>query len=563
MSADGIFNLLFPDKTVLRGLCPAGMDDFHLKFEFGSKLRKLPNLLYWSVSEIIDSSLRTAVKGTTIVLLGMVVSNLLWFLTKFLIVRNITAEELGLYSLVVATVSIISLMACLGIHEGATKYVAQFAGEGRKSDAESISKAALQVGMISGITFFLLLFLFSGTISKVIFYKPEIEKPLRIMSFFVPFNVLTLIMAWILRGYGIIRARVYYLEIGVPFFFLLSLSVLLIFKLSFVTICYAYVFSMLVAFLAISIYGRRQVGLSPIEIRSGTYHKQLLEFSVSIFILSASLAVFASTDTLMLGRYAEAKEVGFYSIAFFLANLLPFPYNAFGFVFMPIAGEMFAKNQTAELKKTYRILTKWIFSATLPIFFVLFFFPEMTITYLFGRAFDASVAPLRILSVGFMVQSFFGASVILMIVVGLSQAIRRVSLFATIMNILLNYVFIKLLGYGIIGASFATMLSYVFLSAMNLLILFKSSGIHPFSLEYLKPIVTACLSGFLIYLIAKSLPLYPWMIPFYLVVFVACYLASILMTRSIEKEEVEIMTTILGKLGVSNNLSRFIGRLAK
>jgi hypothetical protein len=33
--ADGIFNLLFPDKTALRGLSPASMDDFQLQFEFG------------------------------------------------------------------------------------------------------------------------------------------------------------------------------------------------------------------------------------------------------------------------------------------------------------------------------------------------------------------------------------------------------------------------------------------------------------------------------------------------------------------------------------------------
>jgi hypothetical protein len=33
--AEEIFNLLFPDKTALRGLSPAGMDDFQLQFEFG------------------------------------------------------------------------------------------------------------------------------------------------------------------------------------------------------------------------------------------------------------------------------------------------------------------------------------------------------------------------------------------------------------------------------------------------------------------------------------------------------------------------------------------------
>jgi hypothetical protein len=33
--ADGIYNLLFPDKTALRGLSAAGSDDFQLLFEFG------------------------------------------------------------------------------------------------------------------------------------------------------------------------------------------------------------------------------------------------------------------------------------------------------------------------------------------------------------------------------------------------------------------------------------------------------------------------------------------------------------------------------------------------
>jgi hypothetical protein len=33
--ADGIYNLLFPDKTALRGLSSTGPDDFQLLFEFG------------------------------------------------------------------------------------------------------------------------------------------------------------------------------------------------------------------------------------------------------------------------------------------------------------------------------------------------------------------------------------------------------------------------------------------------------------------------------------------------------------------------------------------------
>jgi len=33
--ADGIFNLLYPDKTALHGIKPNGLDDFQLCFDFG------------------------------------------------------------------------------------------------------------------------------------------------------------------------------------------------------------------------------------------------------------------------------------------------------------------------------------------------------------------------------------------------------------------------------------------------------------------------------------------------------------------------------------------------
>jgi hypothetical protein len=33
--ADGIYNLLYPDKTVLEGIIPNRLDDFQLCFDFG------------------------------------------------------------------------------------------------------------------------------------------------------------------------------------------------------------------------------------------------------------------------------------------------------------------------------------------------------------------------------------------------------------------------------------------------------------------------------------------------------------------------------------------------
>jgi O-antigen/teichoic acid export membrane protein len=502
------------------------------------------------MSEIVHFSLKTAVKGTTLVLFGTALSNIIWFITKFLIIRNSTIQQVGIYSLVIAVAGVFSLVASLGVHEGATKYVSIFLGESKRADAEAVCKAAIQIGIISGLAAFIFLFLFSGTISKNIFYKPELETPLKIISCYIPFSVLSLILVWILRGYGLIKARAYYLEIGIPLFFLFFLSVFLVLKLPFASIFYAYTLSGSVVFLAISGYAYRQVGLSPIQLRGGAYHKQLLQFSLSILVLAVMLVVFGSTDTIMLGRYASSTDVGIYNISMLLANLLTFPFLALGFVFMPIAGEMIAKQQTPELKRTYQILTKWTFSASLPLFFILFLFPEMTITLLFGNRFILSVVPLRILSIGFFIQTLMGTSIVLIVVGGLTSTIRNIAVFGTALNIVLNYVLIKLLDLGCVGAAIATMLSYSAVSFINFVALYRSNGIQPFTTKYIRPICGAVIMGTILYIIAKVLPLYVWMLPLYLTIFIAGYFLLLLLTKSVEIEDFVLLKAMVEKTGL-------------
>ena len=82
------------------------------------------------------------------------------------------------------------------------------------------------------------------------------------------------------------------------------------------------------------------------------------------------------------------------------------------------------KPNTALSKPATLAITKWGFSGTLPIFFILFLFPEMTIYYLFGEGFDASASPLRILSAGYIFYVLFGTNATLLITVGKSRALH-------------------------------------------------------------------------------------------------------------------------------------------
>lgn len=516
------------------------------------------------MSEVVHTSLKKAVKGTTLVSAGMVGGTFLWFLIKLVIVRSISVEEFGMYTLVLTVAGILSAMAALGVQEGVARYVSTFLGEGRKEDADSVSRASLHIGIVSGAAAFVSLYVLSEFAARYVFYKPEIAFPLKIISVSIPFLVVSNILANVLRGHGIIRPKVYYMDIGHALYFLLLAGALLVMGFSYISIIYAYTIATVMVFVSISAYGCKKTGLNPVPLKRGRHYGPLLGFSLPLLVAGITALLLNWTDILMLGRYSTPENVGSYNVSVSLARLLLFILTASSFVFLPIAGEMYARGQSAELKRTYQVLTKWIFSATFPIFFLLFFFPEMTITFLFGERLVGASTPLRILTLGFLFHVFLGANEIVLLAMGMTRVIMKISGFAAALNIILNYIFIKRLGYGMTGAAAASLISYISGNILTSSVLYRHSGVHPFTSGHLRPVVGTAVIGLAIYAVAKNLPLYLWMMPLYLVLFVAGYLFSQLATRSLGREDVALFEAISERAGVKMPLiSRFLRRFAR
>jgi O-antigen/teichoic acid export membrane protein len=517
------------------------------------------------MSEVVHASLKTAAKGTAFVFAGIAVNQMIWFITRLLIVRNLSKEELGIYSLSFAIVSIVSLLASMGLKEGSTRYISIFSGQGRKEDADAVHRSSLRIVAITGIGTCAVIFLLSGVLSRYVFYKPELDVPLMVIAFFIPAYVMALILASVLRGYGSISPNVYFIEIGQPFLFLVFVCLIFPFGMSFISIIYAYVFSMAAACALIAYYAYRETGIGPFAVTGGhDYVRELLKFSVPVLSIDVVFLLFRWTDTLVLGRYGSAEEVGIYSVGASLAVLLSLPLAALWYVYLPIAGDLYARNRMADLSRTYKVLTKWIFAVTLPMFFILFFFPEMTLVFLFGTRFAVSAAPLRILSFGYLFTAFVGANSMLLLVFGLSKAVMKVSAVCALLNVLLNYVLIKHLGLGIKGASLATTVSLIAVSLGYSFVLYRHSGMHPISSGYLKPVIGSTVIGVAIYAAAKSLPLHFWMLPIYFLLYICGYVASLIFTRSLDAEDVLLFVEVMKRTGVSPELTRnIIGRIYK
>ena len=517
----------------------------------------------YRMSEIIDSSLKRAAKGVTLVLGSIAFSQLLWFFIKILIVRNTTKAEFGIYSLVLSILGILTTIVSLGIPSGVTRFVSIHHGEEKPEQADAISRAGVQMMLAAAPAAFFFLYFLSGPIARSVFYTPALSTPLKIVSFLAPFGVTTSAVSGVLLGYGIIRQRLLS-DVLSPALYLILILASIFFGMHFMGILYAFVLSGAVISILSVVYGLRKLGARPFLPRSGRHHADLLKFSIPLLASTIMSMVLVWADTLMLGRYSTTADVGTYGVSVSLVNPLLFPLLALGYVFLPIASGIYAKKQTGELRRVYQVLTKWVFATTLPIFFVLFFFPEMTITLLFGSRFvDASLS-LRILAVGFMLNAFLGTNGILLTVLGLTKTIMKISIVGAIINVALNYILIKRLGMGITGAAFATMVSYIIINLLYSLSLLRYNGLHPFTAAYLKPLAGAAVIGLILYAVAKCVPLHLWMLPIYFFLFMGGYAASFLITRSIEREDIFIFREVMGKLGIEGAVAvSFLDRFVR
>ena len=260
----------------------------------------------------------------------------------------------------------------------------------------------------------------------------------------------------------------------------------------------------------------------------------------------------------MLGYYKGSEVVGLYNSASPIAKLLPiFLYSA-SFFYVPLASSFYARGKLSEMGRIYQILTKWIFLLTLPLFALIFLFPEAVIVVFFGEKYIPAAPTLEILAIGFMFHILLGLNGWSLIIIGESRFISLSTFIASISNVILNTMLIP--QYGAIGAAIATSVSYFVSNLLNSIKLYQKTRIHPFSWNYVKPLIISFILLGMIKVFHLDVPNIWYAIPI-LIAFLIVYLFLILLSRSIDKEDIDLLITIEKKIGIDlSALKRILGR---
>jgi len=502
--------------------------------------------------ENINIIFQKIAKGTILTFIGTVIGVLLGFVSRIVIVRLISQSEYGVYSLALVLVGIFATLSTLGLHEGATRYIAYFRGKNEKEKVDNIISWSIKISIITGSSIAILTFIASDYISASIFHILDLSIPLKIFSITIPFTVLINIFTAIFRGFESVKPRIYFQNILRNLTLIVFLIIFIYLGLSFFGVVYAYLLSVLSTFLAFIFYYIRKLPIYHKKlnhINTKLLGKKLLLFSLPLMGMSFLIMTMSWTDTLMLGYFKTPALVGLYNAAIPLVHLITIAISAIGFIYIPITSQLFSKNRIGELRKSYQISTKWSFMGSFIIFFAFFLFPEKILYLFFGSSYITAAFVLQILAIGHLFDPFFGLNFHTLITTGHTNFLMKCFLIISIINIIANSFLIPI--FDINGAAIATASSFCIIEIIMTIKLYKTYGVHPFTHKYKKLIGLSILLLIIFYGIKELFIIEFWLIFIIIPIFLLIYFLLILFTHTFDKEDIMIILALEKRLGLN------------
>jgi O-antigen/teichoic acid export membrane protein len=287
--------------------------------------------------------------------------------------------------------------------------------------------------------------------------------------------------------------------------------------------------------------------------------KELLLFSLPLFGTIFMGRLMKWTDVLMLGHFTTADMVGLYNGAIPISELMPVFLSSSGFISIPVLSSLYSREKFSEMKKTYSIITKWIFSATFPMFLIVFLFPRVVLTFFFGPDYQDASTALRILATGYMFHALMGPNALNLVIFGRANLTMANTTAGLFINVLLNVLLIPL--YGINGAAAATAVTYISVNTLSSLEVYIIQRMHPFSRNYVKPLLSS-LGLLLLFriLFTYQFDVRYWMLPFLFVLFIIIYCFIILISKSFDREDIMLLKAIESRTGLNISWLRKILR---
>jgi O-antigen/teichoic acid export membrane protein len=405
------------------------------------------------------------------------------YLLSVIVTQSFGSEGWGIMSLGLGYVTFGILFSKLGFDTALLKYTAAFNNGNHKGKIKGIYlnglKVILPVSLIIG-----LIFSFSvPLVCQHLFHKAHLSPYILLLSYSIIPNVFILINSEGLRGLGKIKEYVFFQNVGI---FLLACIIILFNRFilnasgTLYSIIIAYDISVIVMCLIVTYSWIKNIFPLP-AFSDNLKVKEIIATSIPMFWSNAMFVLINWTDTLMLGIYSTADQVGIYNVCFKISSLVYLPLQVITSLVAPQFSSLYETKNMGKFSEIVHQSTKTIFLFTLPIFLPLAFMPDFFLE-LFGREFGIGAPILLILISGQFFKSFCGSTDFILQMTGNEKIFQNIIICAMILNITLNFILIPSLGGT--GAAISNVITVISWNILAIVFIRKKLNILPLYIPF-------------------------------------------------------------------------------
>ncbi len=418
----------------------------------------------------IGDFLKTTSKTTFVRAGGMAVG----ILVSIAIGRLLGAEGLGIINLSNQIARILSMLIMLGLPTVILKETAISVSKKDWGHINNVIYTSLRINLPLAVITILLSYLFIPFLTKY-FFEDTLRTPLTIITTAILFQVVSKIYASGLNGYhkiwqsSLVGDSLSYVLVG----FFIVLQYLLHWEITVITVALSYAMSRLIVSVVISLYWKK-VHITQKGSIKKFIPKALLQVSLPLLFVQATNTIANSVDTIMIGSFLSAKEVGIYAVAFKIAFVSSFLLQITNAVLAPKVASLFANNELQKLEQIVQKVTRILMLIGI-LGLLIIIFTGKYILPIWGNEFSQAYIPMIILSIGQFFSVASGAVGLILVLCNQEKIWGYVTLSSAIFNTILNFFFIQ--KWGINGAALATSLNLILINIVGLIIIKKRIGI--------------------------------------------------------------------------------------
>ncbi len=431
--------------------------------------------------------------GAAIAGIGDLVSSILRYVITVLMTNLFAPALYGTFVEANTIVTVLGYAAKLGLDSVLLRFLATYRTRKERSLAAGLLRFSVVVTLISGIIWGGVFFLTAPALANNVFKDVGFVVPFKEASLLVPLIALQLVIASGLQAAKAIKWKVYVDRLIQPGLTLLLLVVFYFLGLKIEALIFATAIGFLVSTIAGQFFLRKANRKIVQEVKPQYDLKTWGRFALPMFFNSMIRNILNSTDVLFLGALATQSQLAFYGASDRVSYFVVAPLIALNAIFSPVIAEYHARGEHKQLENMFKVVTKWSFSLSWPIFLCFVVYHD-AILGVFGKAYTEGGLVLLLLSLGNLVDAGVGSVNYLLVMTGRPRIILINTVTTVVVNVSLALLLIPNL--GIVGAALAAALTVIILNIVGLIEVFVLMKMHPYRWDMFKPIIAGVGAAF-------------------------------------------------------------------